>query len=273
MASFSANEFVDCAACGDLTAIKDMLNDASLPASLFNAVDKDGRSAFHYSCLNDDIPLLTVLLADSRVDPLLTSPKGDTGMHMGALYASLEALKMLFADGRVNVNSQNQYGETPLHLCAGSGDKGAAKAAKLLMDNGALMTITDKWNRGPLDVSRDNAENPLVQVFNEYLESHPEEKVKVDAVTKAYKAGDEEFHTEQNKARLGAKNAIFGALGSTAQGGGLPGGGGAGGGLLGGIAGLKLKKTTVVEKKMFASQTSDSQVGLYECSTHVMIVG
>jgi len=78
---------------------------------------------------------------------------------MASLYAALEAMKLLFSDGRINVDSQNKYGETALHLAAGSGDKGAAKAAQMLLTSGgASLTVKDKWGRGPVDVSYDNAE-------------------------------------------------------------------------------------------------------------------
>ena len=156
--------FVDAAACGDLDEVKHLLEDATLEAATINAIDKDGRSAFHYACLNDDAPLLRVLLGDARVDVGLRSPRGDTGLHMAALYAAQEALKLLFADGRSDVDARNNFRETPLHLCAGSGDKGAAAAARLLLGAGASMTALDQWGRAPKTVSHDNAENPLVQV-------------------------------------------------------------------------------------------------------------
>ena len=248
MSAFGDSEFVDTAACGDLQGIVSLLADESFPTSIINNVDKDGRSAFHYSCLNDDFPLLTILLKDARINTLITSPKGDTALHMAALYASLEAIKMLIADGRCNIDAQNEYLETPLHLCAGSGDKGAAKAAKLLLSYGAKMTVTDKWNRGPIDVSRDNAENPLVSVFNEYLDSNPEEKAKVMEITKKYKDENLDLAEQQAEAKLKAKSAIFGALG----GGGICGLGG-----LGGLGGVKLKKTTMVEKQMFGEQSTN----------------
>ena len=88
MAAIVANDFVDAAACGDLDGVKELLQDAALAPATINALDKDGRTAFHYACLNDDAPLLRVLLADARVDVLATSPRGDTGLHMAALYAA-----------------------------------------------------------------------------------------------------------------------------------------------------------------------------------------
>lgn len=245
--------FVDTAACGDLDGIKEMLKNADLPANTINYVDKDGRSAFHYGCLNDDAPLLTILLADARVNVMKESPNGDTGLHMAVLYAALQAMQMLFDDGRISLNAQNKFGETPLHLCAGSGDAGAAKAAKLLLDAGASLLITDKWNRGPLNVAKDNAENPLVLVLSEFLDTNPAQKAKVDEITAAYKAEEVSYQAEQNQAKLKAKNAIFGALG-----GGIGGIGGVGGGLGGLLGGVKLKKTVVVEKTMFSKQAGDS---------------
>lgn len=219
--------FVDAAACGDLDEVKHLLEDASLEASAINAIDKDGRSAFHYGCLNDDAPLLRVLLADARVDVHLASPRGETGLHMASLYAAREALKLLFSDGRADVNAQNSFKETPLHLCAGSGDKGAAAAARLLLANGASMTLTDQWGRAPKTVSHDNAENPLVAVFDEYLADKPALAEELKQLKVAYDAMNrkKEHNDEANKA---AKKSIFGLLGA-----------------------VKLKKTTTVEKKMF----------------------
>ena len=102
--------FVDAAACGDLKGVEELLADKSTSAEVVNALDKDGRSAFHYACLNDDVNLLKVLIKDDRVNVELRSPKGDTCMHLAALYACLEVLKILFADPRASklLNAQNQ---------------------------------------------------------------------------------------------------------------------------------------------------------------------
>jgi len=152
MSLFAETAFADAAACGDLAEVKVLLQkqDPALDAAIINQTDKDGKNAFHYSCLNDDAPLLSTLLADPRVDPLKRSPNEDTGLHMASLYAALQSMQLLKQDGRIALDSQNKYGETPLHLCAGSGDKGAAKAAALLLDFGANLTVTDKWKRGPM---------------------------------------------------------------------------------------------------------------------------
>lgn len=149
---------------------------------------------------------------------------------MASLYASLSAMSLLFQDSRTNINAQNKYGETPLHLCAGSGDKGATKAAKLLLEKGASLTILDKWGRGPKDVSHDNAENPLVTTFQDYLSNNESVKQQVEKNTNAYMKASRTPVNGDEANRL-AKTAIFGGIGK-------------------GLAGLKKTKTS--EKTMFA---------------------
>ena len=123
-----------------------------------------------------------------------------------------------------------------------------------LSEHGASLTVTDKWGRGPLNVAKDNAENPLVKMLTEWLEAHPDQAKGVEAVTLAYKAEDLQ-HTsmlaDQNQSRVVAKNAIFAAMSTVA---GTGGGGGpfGGGGLP--FGGVKLRKTATVEKSMFTQQ-------------------
>ena len=231
-------EFVDAAACGDFDSVEALLADAGLPRGLFNAVDKDGRSAFHYACLNDDTRLLRLLLADARVDVRLRSPRGDEGAHMAALYSSLEALKLLLAEsGRCDLSAVNNYGETPLHLCAGSGDKNAPKTARLLLASGASLEIADRYGRGPMDVSKDNGETATLRVLEEHLEAHPELKAGAEAITAAHRA--RAAAPERNDAaNLAAKGAIFGQIG-----------------------GVKLKKTTTVVKTMFQAPKAPAGAG------------
>lgn len=243
---------MDAAACGDLDEVRSLLSATGsdcLSADIINMVDKDGKSAFHYGCLNDDANLLKILLADSRVNVTQTSRNGDTGLHMSSLYAALEAISLLVADGRTDMNCQNKYGETPLHLCAGSGDKGAGKTASLLLSNGASLTVADKWKRGPMDVSKDNAEN-TVGVFTEYLNDRSkcseEERSKVLALTAAYRSdqcnmGPRDEGAEASKLKMAS--ALHGQLG------------GLGG--IGGIGGIKLKKTNTVVKTMFKAGEGD----------------
>ncbi len=83
-----------------------LLADPSLSPLVINSTDRDGRSAFHYACLNDDAKLLTILLADPRVDVSLLSRNGETGLHMAALYSALEALALLHTDGRIDINAK-----------------------------------------------------------------------------------------------------------------------------------------------------------------------
>ena len=231
------NVFVDAAACGDLAGVEQMLKDVKTSVKIINGLDKDGRSAFHYACLNDDVPLLTMLIKDDRVDTNLKTPKGDTGVHLASLYASLEALKILFANPRTQslLNEKNIWGETPLHLCAGSGDKGAGRAAKLLLENKASLIEIDQWQRSPLDVAHDNGENSLVQVFNEFLsngeEANKSLKAKLQIITENYlKVKNDKPKVSEEKKQEQAK-AIFTGIGGALKG---------------------LKKVEISEKTMFS---------------------
>ena len=238
------NVFVDAAACGDLNGVKELLANSATTAAQVNMLDKDGRSAFHYACLNDDVALLKVLVADERVDINLRSPKGDTCMHLAALYACLEVLKILFADPRTSqlINAKNQWGETPLHLCAGSGDKGAARAAALLLEANASLLEVDKWHRGPVDVAHDNGENSLVEVFKTHLaKQSPELQANVKKVTEEYlKVKNDKPVISEDKKQEQAK-MIFSGLGSALKG---------------------LKKTEITEKTMFAKSEGKVSSGI-----------
>ena len=253
---------MDAAACGDLDEVKRLLLlEPKISAELINQVDKDGKSAFHYACLNDDVNLLNILLTDGRVDVALTSRNGDNAFHMIALYSSLEALKALTVDGRVNINGQNRYLETPLHLCAGSGDKSAAKTGEMLLNAGASLTIVDKWKRTPIDVSKDNSENPLIAVFQSYLEDRTRcsEEVynEVMRLSAEYKQETNRLNQQQlddDELKLIRKKTaaltLFGiktennnssdsSNNNTSA------------GIFGGIGGIKLRKTDTVLKTMF----------------------
>ena len=160
-------------------------------------------------------------------------------------------MKLLFAEPRCRslLDAQNNFGETALHLCAGSGDKSAAKAALLLLENGASLALVDKWYRGPLNVSHDNAENSLVQVLKHHIEKPGNEEIKkaTEEITANYKSNQKQYEEEQQQSKDKQKSAILGALGL----GGANKGNGGGGGLLAALGGVSLKKTVMKEKTMF----------------------
>ena len=126
-------------------------------------------------------------------------------------------MKLLFAEPRCRslLDAQNNFGETALHLCAGSGDKSAAKAALLLLENGASLALVDKWYRGPLNVSHDNAENSLVQVLKHHIEKPGNEEIKkaTEEITANYKSNQKQYEEEQQQSKDKQKSAILGALG------------------------------------------------------------
>ena len=233
--------FVSAASCGDATTIRALLASKDTPASEVNALDKDGRTAFHYACLNDDAPLARVLLEDARVDVLARTPRGDTAVHLAALYASIQALRLLLADARTlpATLAENKHRETPLHLVAGSGDKSAARAARELLACAtarAAVEARDEWDRTPLDVAYAHGESCTVSVKEEFVlgtgDAGLAERVVARAKTlKAPEAAAPAPDDETRQQRAVQAKAIHGAL-----------------------AGIKggLKKVDVVEKTMFA---------------------
>ena len=52
----------------------------------------------------------------------------------------------------------------------------------LLLSWEASLTVTDKWGRGPMDVSRDNGENCMYSVFQEYLSKLPDGDMRAQQV-------------------------------------------------------------------------------------------
>lgn len=226
---------VELAACGDLEGVKELLADAGTSADNVNSMDKDGRSAFHYSALNDDTPLMTALLADARTNVALCTPKGDTALHLASLYASQRAMRMLLGDARGTalLNAQNNFGETSLHLCAGSGDKGATKAARILLDAGASMALADQWGRGPADVAKDNGEGPCVALHEKWMteEATTAQKEAVARLTDAYKASATATPAIADGERSKTAKLVFAGLGGALSG---------------------LKKVSVTEKSMFS---------------------
>lgn len=227
--------FVNAAACGDLADIKVMLGKESTTAKVINGVDKDGRTALHYACLNDDINLLPLLLADKRVNLMQTTPNDEGIFHLAALYSSMQAIGMLVLNKEAlkMINAVNKFGETPLHLCAGTGNKKSGKTAELLLNNGADVTIVDKWKRGPVDVAFNNGHNWLSDLILEFVgKMSPEIQEKVKNISEKMKKDQEkvvEFNKEAVENKKQFKNMFSGGFN------------------------VKLKKTETVEKQIFSS--------------------
>uniref|UniRef100_A0A7S3LNK9 Uncharacterized protein n=1 Tax=Aplanochytrium stocchinoi TaxID=215587 RepID=A0A7S3LNK9_9STRA len=108
-----------------------------------------------------------------------------------------------------------------------------AKAARLLLDAGASITVTDQWHRGPLDVARENAENALVGVFASWLDTQSADlKKNVEEISAAFlkEKNNKVEPNQQSKVQLQKTFLQLGGLNLKAN----------------------LKKVEVKEKTMFA---------------------
>ena len=155
-AHVGANDFVDAAACGDLDGVKRLLEDGSLSSEIINAIDKDGRSAFHYGSFSLSPPLkddrtvtLTILfrLPERRRSAVSLCGVRLSGRRFGFLsearrsvrsplfWRGASRLRILLGDARVDVTKTSPKGDTGLHMAA---LYAAQEAMKLLFDDGRV---------------------------------------------------------------------------------------------------------------------------------------
>jgi uncharacterized protein len=118
-----------------------------------------GETPFYRACLNNDLPLMKLLLARGA-DPLLKTDSGTSPLAAaagvgwvrgqtfvpGGEAAQLEAVKMLVALGG-NINEANDMGLAPIH---GAAFRWSDNVIAYLVEQGAQLTVKDKIGRDPL---------------------------------------------------------------------------------------------------------------------------
>ncbi|CAN0006370.1 unnamed protein product [Choristocarpus tenellus] len=96
-------------------------------------------------------------------------------LHDAAKRGETEAVSKLVMEQRVDVDRSDPYGYTPLHWAA---QKGHADIVRLLVGNGALVNVRDKWKRTPLHRA---AKEGHVEVVKALLEAGAEINAQGDA--------------------------------------------------------------------------------------------
>jgi ankyrin repeat protein len=118
-----------------------------------------GETPFYRACLNNDLPLMKLLLARGA-DPLLKTDSGTSPLAAaagvgwvrgqtfvpGGEAAQLEAVKMLVGLGG-KVNETNDMGLAPIH---GAAFRWSDNVITYLVEQGAELTVKDKVGRDPL---------------------------------------------------------------------------------------------------------------------------
>jgi ankyrin repeat protein len=112
-----------------------------------DATDKNGNTALHQFCSNDDSTLVGTLLS-LEADPCLRNKLGRTPLHSACLYSSHTCIQLLLRRGCVDMlNDTDIHGWTALHLTVFKNDHAGSLA---LLKYGALPNIKDQIGRTPL---------------------------------------------------------------------------------------------------------------------------
>jgi ankyrin repeat protein len=105
-----------------------------------NAVNLDGESALHYSCLTNHTPAIALLLFAHGINVDIKNKDGDTALHLCCGYGRQDIAQMLIdADvASADLDQQNNEGDTPLHLAFFNEQP---EIALMLVNNGANVRV------------------------------------------------------------------------------------------------------------------------------------
>ncbi|MCB9493454.1 MAG: ankyrin repeat domain-containing protein [Epsilonproteobacteria bacterium] len=125
-----------------------------------NAVDVDGNTPLHYSVALGEIDGVKFLI-DEGADLNVKDKNGMTLLHKAPSFGMFDdegnqkqsVLEFLFTKG-LDVNAVDSLGNTPLHYRAMSAD---VQGLKMLVDQGADVTLRNKEGQSILDIVRDRS--------------------------------------------------------------------------------------------------------------------
>jgi len=101
-------------------------------------------------------------LIAAGADVNIATDGGNTAIQEAALQGNLAIAKLLIEKG-ANVNSTNKWNETPLFICGLS--KGSAEIAQLLLDAGADKTFKDVDGKTVVDMALQNDNEAVLRVL------------------------------------------------------------------------------------------------------------
>ncbi len=111
----------------------------------------EGGTALHQAVYRAPIEMV-ILFLSYKPDLRITDADGSTVVHAASIWNNDEVLKLLISAG-AELNTKDKKGNTPLHKCLAFADatsKGSLKAAKILIENKALLSETNNNNETPL---------------------------------------------------------------------------------------------------------------------------
>lgn len=140
-----------------------------------NLRDARGETALFYASRGAGVETMRLLL-QHKANPNIANNKGQTPLMMCAGQVANEALTCLLAY-KARINAQDKKGQTALHYACQQGDPDAPNrriepyaisTARLLLDRGAKVSITDQWHRTPIDCAEESELNDLADFLKKY---------------------------------------------------------------------------------------------------------
>ena len=126
----SPEEFLPAAESGDDATVASALRNSLVDPNMTNECGDTALMMASYRCRPS---VVTVLLADERVDPNITDEEfGNTALILATSQRHISVVKLLLADSRVDPNIANNHGKTALSVAAGLGGDGNGPSLKVL---------------------------------------------------------------------------------------------------------------------------------------------
>jgi len=132
-----------------------------------NKRDADGWNAFHASCANNFVDIVSLLLGDIMIDVNATI-KGATGFYLACRGGCKEVVALLLQDERVDINLPSEDGWTPiLHACW----NGHVDIVKLMIASGRAINLqakTKKFGNTIYDKATEKNQFECIDLFKAY---------------------------------------------------------------------------------------------------------
>lgn len=131
----------------DLNRLQEMIaNSADV-----DALDRDGRTASHHACIQDDQDCASALLA-AGADASIADSEGRTALHFAARNYNGPLIGLLF-DAGAKVDAVDCNGNSALANAVFE-SKGRGEVIKLLIQSGADKHMKNKHGVAPMDLAR-----------------------------------------------------------------------------------------------------------------------
>ena len=117
-----------------------------------NAQDPSGWISLHYAIYHKNMRMVKILVNEDT-DLELRSFEFETPLHHALFDGEHKIFELLISFG-ANVNSLNLERDSLLHFCVKDAEK--LNFAKVLLQNGALLTIKNQQHKTPIEVAISN---------------------------------------------------------------------------------------------------------------------